>query len=73
MVVSELTEWLKTQDQGATVEVLKVEKSRGYTPEITSVVDFDPTEHVVYTDLRGNPFAKGEPYENQRTLLLGEK
>lgn len=73
MLVSELIEWLKTQDQGATVEVLKVVSRYGFNPETTEVVDFDPVEHVDYIDLRGNPFAKGKSYENQRTLLLGEK
>ena len=71
MLVSELIEWLREQDQGATVEVLKREDA-GWSGDCVRVVDLDVEEHTYYTDFRGNEFAKGKPYENQRTLLLGE-
>ena len=71
MLVSELIEWLRKQDQGATVEVLKREDA-GWSGDRVRVVDLDVENHTCYTDFRGNRFAKGKPYENQRTLLLGE-
>ena len=74
MVVSELIEWLKTQDQGATVAI--VAHTSGHTcydqGGNASEEPFDPSKHVEYTDFRGNPYAKGKPYENERTLLLGQ-
>lgn len=73
MKVSELIEWLKTQDQDATVEVLQLEHSTGYGGDSVSVVAFDPEKHSTYTDLRNNPFVKPDaPYFNSRTLLLGD-
>jgi hypothetical protein len=71
MTVSELIEWLKTQDQGATVEVLQLRQGGAWEGDSVTTVDFNPDEHADYTDFRGNKFAKGKPYENQRTLLLG--
>lgn len=76
MNVAELIEWLKTQDQGATVEVIYHTSGRGYYDQggNVSIVDFDPAKHADYTEMRGNPFAKPDaPYFNQRTLLLGSK
>jgi hypothetical protein len=74
MIVSEFITWLKTQDQGATVEIVSVTYpcyGYGQGPDICSV-DFDPANHVDYADMRNNPFAKGKPYAESRTLLLGE-
>jgi hypothetical protein len=71
MTVSEMIEWLKTQDQGATVDILCGQHGRGYEGDSYSRVYFDPKEHAEYTDMRGNQFAKGTPYENERTLFLG--
>lgn len=71
MKVSEMIEWLKTQDQDATVEVLKGERARAWEGDSYRVVDFDPNEHSEYIDMRGNPFAKGKPYESERALFLG--
>ena len=75
MTVAEFIEWLKTQDQGAEVEVLRLEPGRGYAGDSIEVVDFevDTGNLFDYTDMRGNEFAKGKPYENKRTLLLGER
>jgi hypothetical protein len=70
MKVSEFIEWLKTQDQEATVRVLVAEFRNGC--DITKEVDFTP-ELSYYCDLRGNPFVKVDsPVFNQVTLLLGE-
>ena len=69
MTVNEFMEWLATQDQGATVEVIEVREGPSYHPDVPSVVDFDPDMHVEYIDLRGNPNAAGS---TSRTLLLGE-
>lgn len=69
MTVVEMIEWLKTQDSGATVQV--VIRDEGMWADAVSIVDFDPEEHADYIDLRGNPWSKGKPYENKRTLLLG--
>lgn len=71
MTVKEFIKWLKTQDQGATVEVLCIEKSLGYLGPTYQRVDFDPEIHSDYLDMRGNKFAIGKPYENARSLFLG--
>lgn len=71
MNVAEMIEWLKTQDQGATVEILRGRRGTGYEGDSYTHAYFDPKEHAEYTDMRGNPFAKGTPYENERTLFLG--
>jgi len=70
MIVSDFIEWRKTQDQGATLEVLRVDEWRA---EAAKVVSFDPVKHAEYLDLRGNKYAVGKPYENERTLLLGQR
>lgn len=72
MIVSEFIEWLKTQDQGATVYVLSGERGRGYEGDSYRQVVFDSENHAVYTDMRGNPFARGKPYQDERDLFLGE-
>ena len=72
MKVSELIEYLKTQDQDATVEVLQGYRGSGYSGDGYRKVDFDPERHAEYTDFRGNPYCKGQPYENGRFLFLGE-
>lgn len=71
MTVAELIEWLKTKDQGAAVKVL-VGRSEPWN-DIYSFTDFDPSEHSEYLDMRGNPFAKGTPFENDRDLLIGRE
>ena len=72
MTVAEMIEWLKTQDQGATVQVLAVEDGYGYHHSYPSEMDFTP-EYSMYIDLRGNPHVLPDaPYYNSRTLLLGE-
>ena len=69
MTVSELITWLQTQDQGATVEVV-VSEYRDWSRD-AGWRTFDPAEHSDYSDMRGNQFAVGKPYENSRTLYLG--
>lgn len=72
MKVSELIDWLKTQDQGATVEVLYHTSGRDWYGDSVYEKEFTP-ELSHYADMRGNQFAKGQPYENSRTLLLGSR
>jgi len=73
MNVAELIEWLKTQDQGATVEVLVGSRGHGSQGDSYRFVEFTP-EHSHYTDMRGNPYTKPDaPYFNSRTLELGEE
>lgn len=74
MIVSEFIEWLKSQDQGATVEVVNHTSGNTYYDQggNATPVAFNPEEHAHYTDLRGNQFIAPEmPYFNKRTLLLG--
>jgi ribosomal protein L31 len=75
MTVSELIEWLKTQDQGATVQVVTIGKSPTYEsfgPAELVHLDVTDADHVDYTDFRGNQFVKeGAHHFNQRYLLLG--
>ena len=71
MIVSEFIEWLKTQDQGATVYVIQVTQGYGYQDD-TSEVEFDP-DLSMYIDLRGNPnVTPDKSYYNARSLTLGE-
>ena len=72
MIVSDFIEWLKTQDQGATVEILVGVRGRTWEGDSYRKEDFDPETHVEYSDMRGNQFAVGKPYENSRTLFLGD-
>ena len=70
MSVADFIAWLKTQDQGATVQVL-IEECRHWDTT-TSWVDFDPEHHASYIDLRGNQFVKDDaPYKDRRYLELG--
>ena len=71
MIVADFIKWLQTQDQGATVEVLECEHSRGYEGDSYHRKNFNPEKHTNYIDMRGNKFGIGTPYENERTLLLG--
>ena len=70
MVVSEFIEWLSTQDQGATVEILRGGRG-GYEGDRYWRAEFDPKQHADYTDMRGNPYMVGRPTENARYLFLG--
>lgn len=73
MTVAELIEWLKTQDQGATVEVIQGKRGRGYDGGDSYYTREFTTALSDYTDMRGNPYTKPDAsYYNQRTLLLGE-
>ena len=75
MKVSELAKWLQEfEDQDATVEVLHCAPGAPYYQQggVTSSVEFDPSKHAEYIDLRGNQFVKADaPYKGSRTLLLG--
>jgi hypothetical protein len=42
-----------------------------YEGDTYNRADFDPAKHVDYIDMRGNKFGIGKPYENERTLFLG--
>ena len=72
MTVAELREWLATQDQEATVEIVAHTGNMEYLGDTFGVREFDPEEHVDYTDLRGNQFVKeDDPRFGSRSLLLG--
>lgn len=75
MTVAQLIEWLRTQDQGAIVQVVTIGKSPTYESfGPAKLVDLDVTnsDHVEYTDLRGNQFINAdEPHFNHRYLELG--
>lgn len=83
MIVSEFIEWLKTQDQGATVEILYHTSGTGYYDQGGNVTteEFDPNDLLYgysksfeYTDFRGNQFIKEDnPCYNKRILQLGTK
>lgn len=71
MTVQQFIQWLETQDQGATVEIMVGVRARGYDGESYRHDDFDPEKHVEYVDMRGNQFAVGKSYEKSRSLFLG--
>ena len=72
MIVSEFIEWLKTQDQGATVWVMEQQEPGAYQSygECTAV-PFDPEKHAEYMDWREVASAKGHPFANDHDLTLG--
>lgn len=71
MIVSEVIDWLKTQDQGATVLVLKIQHGAAYEGDSYLWVPFDPEEVSEYRDMRNNPFAVGRPWSQDRDLEMG--
>lgn len=74
MKVHELVAWLQEfEDQEAEVEVLHCQRDGGYYAQggVTGRVKFNPERHIEYTDYRDNPFAVGQPWAQERTLLLG--
>lgn len=78
MIVSELIDWLKTQDQDAVVDVLHHTSGSGYYDQggNVSIEEFTATEFKdwEYTDFRGNYFVKEDaPHFNKRFLQIGTK
>ena len=83
MIVADFIKWLKTQDQGAIVEVLVHSSGTGYYDQggNVSIEEFDPSDesygsskHFEYTDFTNNQFVKeGSPCYNKRFLKLGTK
>jgi len=75
MKVSEFIEWLKTQDQGATVDCILHDSTGSYYEQGGTIetAHFDPDkEHWEYVDWRKNRFVKSDaPYYQTRTLLIG--
>jgi len=68
MLVSEMAEWLKTQDQDAVVQVVVKGGIKEFNPHAG---EYYP-EHWEYTDFRANRFVKETDEEyNMRYLLLG--
>ena len=74
MKVSELIEWLKTQDQDAIVSVVRhitgdnIHEQGGTVSEC----EFNPSLTEL-TDFTGNQFVKpADEYYNKKYLLLGE-
>ena len=76
VTVADLIEILKTQDQGAVVQVLVHTEGTGYYDQggSCSPEEFNKEDHIEYTDFRGNEYVKPNAlYFNKRYLLLGEK
>lgn len=73
MKVSEFIEWLKTQDQEATVCCLVHDSVDGYDMQGGSCEEQEFTpEYSRYTDFRGSEFVtESMPYFNKRYLRIG--
>ena len=82
MNVAEMIEWLKTQDQGAIVQVIYHTSGTSYYDQggNVSVDDFTlegadgygSGRYYENTDFRGNPYVKPDAeHHNKRYLLLG--
>jgi len=70
MLVSEVIDWLKTQDQDAVVQVVV----KGVIEEFNSRKGEYYPEHWEYTDFRANRFVKEtDEWYNMRYLLLGSQ
>ncbi len=73
MTVKDFIAWLQTQDQDAIVCVLKQHKADAYQSYGECTFESFAPELSDYTDFRNNQFAKGQTYENDRYLYIGEK
>ena len=64
-----MIEWMSTfEDQDAIVEVVVHSEEGG----VSDTMEFNPEQHVEYTDLRGNRFVhEGNPYYNRRSVVFG--
>lgn len=75
MTVRQFREWLETlEDQDAIVEVVVHSSDGGYYAQggIATTEEFDPEQHVDYTDFRDNPFVREDaPYYNRRKVVFG--
>jgi hypothetical protein len=73
LTVSELIEWLKSQDQGAIVEIVAHRDGRSYYDQGGNAGSefFDPDKHVEYTDYRDNKWVAQLGCSGERRLLLG--
>jgi len=75
MTVRQMIEWMSTfEDQDAIVEVVCHSDCGGYYEQggTVSAEEFNPEQHVEYTDLRGNKFVKeSDSYYNRRSVVFG--
>lgn len=75
MTVRQFREWMETfEDQDAIVEVVVHTSDGGYYMQGGSATteEFDPEQHVEYTDWRGNQFVREDaPYYNRRQVVFG--
>jgi len=75
MNVRQMIEWMSTfEDQDAIVEVVVHREGRGYYDQggNAETEEFNPEQHVEYTDLRGNKIInESAPYYNRRSVVLG--
>jgi len=75
MSVRQMIEWMSTfEDQDAIVEVVVHRDGRGYYDQggNAETMEFNPEQHVEYTDMRGNQFVhEGNPYYNRRSVVFG--
>ncbi len=76
MKVSEFIEWLKKQDQEATVKCVEMQPSDHYYTDGTKdarMVEFKSEEHSYYIDYRGSEvLTEKDPRFNKRYLFIGE-
>jgi hypothetical protein len=61
MLVSELIEWLKTQNQDDVIQVVEGDE----------VAVLDINKHVFKEDFRNYSFPSSHPFYNRRVILLG--
>jgi hypothetical protein len=75
MTVRQMIEWMSTfEDQDAIVEVVVHSEGRGYYDQggNADTMEFNPEQHVDYTDFRGNPFVdESSPHHNRRSVVFG--
>ena len=75
MTVRQMIEWMSTfEDQDAIVEVVVHSEGRGYYNQggVADIMEFDPEQHVEYTDMRGNKFVQdSSPRYNRRSVVFG--
>ena len=75
MTVRQMIEWMSTfEDQDAIVEIVCHSEGRCYYTQggNADAMEFNPEQHVEYTDLRGNQFVReSDPRYNRRSVLFG--
>jgi len=71
MTVTELITYLQTLPGETRVEVVTIVRGT-YEGDYGKWVELNQEDHLDFTDMTGNQFAVGQPYQDDKTLCIGE-